>query len=259
MIRRTFLEYSTHSKLALMLSFEDILLVVAVSAQATLLAYLHHPMWKALVYTLPLPFTFAALALGQPIDATNVLGMVLMLGYMHAVRLLHSRMRVPIFLAITTSAISYCLIGWFAAGYVPGSDLAFWLSCAGTLVLASILLKIQRARKEPGHRSPLPVWLKVPMIASVIVILVLIKKDLQGFMTMFPMVGVIAAYEARHSLYTICRQIPVMMFAMVAMMMVCRLFQDGLGLAGSLAIGWLAYLGVLIPITRSRWSFPSRG
>lgn len=231
----------------------DILLVIVVSLQATTMAYLHHPMWKAFVYTLPLPFTFATLALGQPIDATNVLGMVLMLVFMNGVRVMHRRFQVPIFLAIAVGATLYCLVGWVTSEHVPRTDRAFWLAGVGTLLLARVLLRLQPYREEPGHRSPLPVWVKLPMISVVIIFLVLLKNQLHGFMTMFPMVGVIAAYEARHSLYTICRQIPILMFAMMALMMVCRLTQDELGLKLALAIGFLAYLSILLPITRHQW------
>ena len=110
---------------------------------------------------------------------------------------------------------------------------------------------------EPGHRSPLPVWIKFPVIAGVIVVLVLSKQLLLGFMTMFPMVGVVTAYEARHSLWTICRQMPVLMMASAPMMAVCRLTEDRIGLGGGLALGWCVFLAILIPITlRNR--FPAQ-
>jgi hypothetical protein len=241
-----------------MIGLNDVVLIIVVSAQATLLAYLRHPMWKALVYTLPFPFTFAVLALGQPIDATNVIGMVLMLGYMHSVRILYRRAGVPIVIAIVASAVGYCVVGWLLADRISHSDLAFWLSIGVMVLLATILSMTQSHRDEPGHRSPLPVWLKCPMIVVVITLLVLMKQELRGFMTMFPMVGVIAAYEARHSLWTICRQIPVLMFAVGSLMAVSHLTQTHVGLGPSLAIGWVAYLGVLIPISRSRWPVRSK-
>ena len=127
------------------------------------------------------------------------------------------------------------------------------MSCLATLVLAVIVLRLFPHRDEQGHRSSLPVWTKLPIIVAVISLLVLIKSILYGFMTVFPMVGLVAAYEARHSLWTINRRIPVLMLAMVPMMIACRLAQDSIGLGLSLALGWIAFLSVLIPMTYSTW------
>ena len=73
----------------------DLVLVVVVSIQATILAYLHHPLWKGFMLLLPMPFTVAFLALGRPVDATNILGLVTLLIYTHGVRLLHDQMGCP--------------------------------------------------------------------------------------------------------------------------------------------------------------------
>ncbi len=231
--------------------FWDLLLIVVVSVQATILAYLHHPKWKALMISLPFPFTVATLAVGQPMDATNVLGLILLMIFTNGVRVLHQNFRAPIILSIVIAALGYCLIGWWVAGIIPRSDLAFWSSCVVTLILAVILLKITSHRKEKGHRSSLPVWIKLPIIMVVIALLLLIKQELRGFTTVFPMVGVVAAYEARHSLWTMSRQIPVLILAMAPMIIVCRLAQSALGLPAALALGWIAFLGVLLLVTSS--------
>ena len=53
----------------------DIVLLAGVSLQVIILAYVHNPRWKAFMLLFPIPFTFSSLAVGQPIDATNVIGM----------------------------------------------------------------------------------------------------------------------------------------------------------------------------------------
>ncbi|HVF10156.1 MAG TPA: hypothetical protein VNA16_05100, partial [Abditibacteriaceae bacterium] len=88
---------------------------------------------------------------------------------------------------------------------------------------------------------------------GVIMFLLLLKKSLHGFTTMFPMVGLIGAYEARHSLWTAGRQMPAVMLTMVPVMIVCRLAQSTLGLGLSLVLSWLVFLIVLIPVTRFMW------
>jgi hypothetical protein len=242
-----------------MIGSYDILLVVVVSAQSALLAYLYHPKWKAFILTLPIPFTCAALALGHPIDATNVLGMAVLLAFTHGVRILYLRLRVPIVLAIAVAATGYCIIGWTMAPVVPSSGRAFWISCAAMLALAAIVLLQHPHRDEPGHRTSLPIWVKLPIIVAVVLFLVLVKNHLRGFMTMFPMVSVIAAYESRHSLWTMCRQIPILMFAMIPLMATSRLTCEKAGLPLSLALGWAAFLCVLLPVTRVMWAKAGRG
>ena len=102
----------------------DLVLVVVVSIQATILAYLHHPLWKGFMLLLPMPFTVAFLALGRPVDATNILGLVTLLIYTHGVRLLHDQMGVPIVPAIVLAAGGYCVIGGTVAQLVPSTDSA---------------------------------------------------------------------------------------------------------------------------------------
>ena len=226
----------------------DLGLVLVVSLQATLLAYLARPRWKAIVLSLPVPFTVATLAVGLRPNITHVLGLVLLLAYTHGVRLLYIRLRLPILLAIVTAAAGYILV---ASSLVP------WLPSVAVLALAVGLFRALPERAEPDFRSKLPVWLKLPIIAAVIIGLVILKGWLQGFMALFPMVGVVAAYEARHSLWTMGRQIPVLMMATVPLMAVSHITQPLVGLGLSLAAGWLAYLAVFLPVAWHMRSGPS--
>ena len=107
------------------------------------------------------------------------------------------------------------------------------------------------ARQEEGHRSPLPIWLKLPAVALVVLGLVLIKNALAGFTTVFPMIGVVAAYEARGSLWTISRQMPVVMVTITAMMMVIHVAEPRIGIGWSLALGWVVFFLTVLPFTRA--------
>ena len=232
----------------------DVALAVVVSLQATGVAYVREPKWKAALLTLPFPFTIATLAVGRPVGLANVLGLVLLLVFTHGVRLLHKKLRLPIVLAIVVAALGYVGLGAVVAPILPDTDPTFWLALAGVLILGISLFLVQRPQSEPGHKSPLPVWLKLPIIMGVVAFLVAAKSTLQGFVTMFPMVGVVAVYEARYSLWTIARQIPVLMITIGPMMAVCRLTQDRVGMGGALALGWLAFLAILLPLTWWQWS-----
>jgi len=234
-----------------LLSFWDYLLIAVVTVHATILAYTFSPRWKALLLTLPIPFTIASLAVGQPVDATNVLGLILLLLFTNGVRWLHCTLKGPIVPAIVISALGYCLLAWLLAGVLPKTEQAFWIATTGTFALSTWLLLRTPHREEPGHRSPLPLWIKLPSIMLVVLGLVLVKQNLQGFMTVFPMVGVIAVYEARKSLWTISRQIPLLAITLIPLMITCRETQllGDWPLPLALAAGWVVFLLTLIPLT----------
>lgn len=240
----------------------DVVLAIVVCLQATVLAYMHHPKWKAFLITLPIPFTLVILSLSQssfsePVSITNITGTIVLLAFTNAVRLLAPR--IAIIPAILVSAAGYCLIGAWLMPVLPRGEMFFWLACGGSLLTALVVIRLQPPREEPGHRTSLPVWIKAPLILCVVAFLVVIKKYLGGFMSMFPMVGVIAAYEARYSLWTMSRQIPVLMFTTVPMMMMIRMahLHWRLPLVGALALGWGVFLLLLFPLTRDTWRTPA--
>lgn len=230
----------------------DLALLVVVSVQATSIAYVRRPRAKALLFGFPFPFSMAFLALGQPVDATNILGLMLLLGFMHAVRWLHVKKGWHIVAAIAAAVIAYALVGAVIAHYIPRKEWIFWVSFGVLATLAFTLLIGQPHRDEPEHRSPLPVSTKLLAVAAVITALVLAKQWLQGFMTVFPMVSVVAAYEARHSLWTMTRQVPVMLLSLGPMLVTIHVAQPYLGPYGALAVGWLVFTGALLSAQKLR-------
>lgn len=225
-------------------------LVAVVTAQTLVIAYTRHPEWKALVYGLPFPFTFATLALGRRVEASHVLGLVLLLVYIHVVRILHRRAGWPIALSITVGLAVYAGAGAVLGPRLPTGDGAFAAAAAAALLAGSMGVWLLPNRPEPGHRTTLPVWLKLPMIVTVVTVLVLAKQELRGTMTTFPMVGILAAYEARHSLATLCRQTAKFVLMAVVMMAVCRYTEPSVGLGLSLGLGWIVFLMMLLPLFR---------
>ena len=234
--------------------FWDIALLVIVSTQATLLAYVPHPKWKALIMVLPIPFTLASLAVGAPVNTTHVAALNLLLAYTHAVRILHARAGVPIIPAIVLSAAGYCGAGALLRNVLPLTPAAFWIACGLSLIVAAAAHALFPRHEEPDHRSHLPPWLKFPIIAGVILMLIMMKRFLQGFMTMFPMVGVVASYESRTSLGSVCRAMPDFMFAMIPMIAVVRIVQPQMGLGLALGAGWLVFIPMLAPLIRDFWT-----
>ena len=238
--------------------------MAVVTLQATVHAYVPDAQWKAFVYLLPFPFTAAALAIGQPIDAANIWALLLLLGYSHGIRLLHVNLRLPIH-----ATIAAALLGCAAVGFLLSPALAFlqhhyslpivfWSSCAAILALSLVIQKFMPPRDEPSQRTPAPLWVKLPTIAAVVFCLILMKKQLGGFITAFPMVGVVAAYEARHSLWTMSRQVSILLPALATMIITVHLAQSTLSWSLPLAIaaGWVIYLPLIMactPVLRARF------
>ena len=234
----------------------DWALVLTVATMGTIVAYLRNPEHKAFMLMLPVPFTFAVLTVGKPVDATNVVAMAALFGYTIAAWALRVRYRIPILLAIVLAVTGYCLIGVGIARLSLTGDIAFWSASLVTLAASVALIRWLPYREEPHHRTPLPVWIKFPAIALVIVGLVQVKRQLGGFTTMFPMVGLVATYEARHSLWTNVRRIPWVMVIAVPMMASIRLWQPHVGVPVALALSWPVYLiGLWVFHTISKKAF----
>ncbi|WP_135549741.1 hypothetical protein [Paenibacillus cymbidii] len=237
-----------------MMNSWDFTLVIVVSTQALLSSYLFHPKWKALMLSLPFPFTFASLSVGVQINAVHNLAMIFMFLFMQAVRVLYLRWNMPIIASIVLSAVGYCLMGWILASTVPISEKLFWISSVLVFLFALILLRMMPPREEPGHRSQMPILLKLPMVMLLILALVWLKGEMKGATAFFPMVGVFVAYEARKSLWTMGRQNAIVILAMLPMTVTSHLLFKPLGIGLSLVAGWGAFLLAAALLKRSRSS-----
>lgn len=233
-------------------------LLIAVSLMGTVLAYLYHPQWKAVILTLPIPFSMAFLSLGRPIDVTNMAGLLALLAFTHAVRILYYHYHVRIFVTIALAAIGYYLIGTLLSKILPQTNVAFWVVFGLVMLIGCAFYILQPIRNDRGHRTTMPIWLKLPLMCGVVLLLILIKNSLQGFMTVFPMVGVIAAYEGRFSLWTNCHKIALVMIATGPMMAAMFLLQHWRHWPPlpTLAVGWVVLLSIVLPLTREIWTLP---
>lgn len=228
----------------------DLVLVCVVTAQALSVAYSESPRWKSFFLPIPAPYTVIALSVDRPIDASNVLSILVLLVYALSIRHLYEQLRVPIGLAIATGLVLYIVIGWLCSTVIPSTDVAFGLACAVTIPAGLLLHRRLASTGETPHRSMLPISLKMPIILAVIALLVSIKYALAGFAAMFPLVAVVGAYETRHSLWTLVRTVPVLMVALPLMLVVTRFTQSSIGLGWGLALGWLVFIPVLLWMRR---------
>jgi hypothetical protein len=242
------------------LSLLDVLLIVGVSSLVTVIAFVDRPRVKALIFSFPIPFSLANLSLGRPIGAGHAAGLLNLLLFLNLVRWLHVRFRVPIVPTIALAAAVYIGIGGVLNRLIPGTATAFWLTFAVVIAVAILLLILMQVRVEPGHRSELPVPVKFAAVAAVVTVVVLLKNVLGGFMTTFPLAGVVTVYETRKSLWTLSRQAPLLVLAIAGMMGVMRLCQTqaGLSVALSLLPGLAAWIALMTPITVVRWRAEDR-
>lgn len=220
----------------------DILLIVMVSLQVLVAAYMYEPKWKAMMLTLPFPFSFAALAVGHPIQAVNVLAMIAMFMFMQFVRWFYVRFRLPIVVAISLSALLYLAIGASLSATIPRTESWFWISCILAFTFALLIYRFLPERQEEGDRTTLPLWIKLPLTVVLVSCLIWMKPKLLGAMTFFPMVGVFIAYEARKSLWTMGRQNAIVILSVLPMVIVVHLGYATFGLAYAILLGWPIFL-----------------
>lgn len=233
----------------------DVALIAVVVVQSTLLAYLHNYKWRTLLLMFPVPFTVASMAVGRPIDVTNIAGLINLLLFINVIRWLHVSRGVPIVVSITLTGLIYLVAGIGLAAILVPTPTSFWAGCALVLAVSAIVLRAMPYRADRSHRTSLPVWIKAPIIGAVVVGLILLKKLLKGFVPVFPMVTVVAAYEMRHSLWTMCRQIDISLLLYVptfAAMHIAQ-FYFNFSIGESLVVAWVVFLALLVPVLRAQW------
>jgi hypothetical protein len=228
----------------------DVLLIVVVTLLACGVAYIRQPMLKAFILFLPLPSTVVILSLGKPVDTSYLLSMPLLMIFFYLIYVLHVRGNIPVVIAIIVSTVIYCLVGGEVRPFLPKSNGAFYQIYLAIGVLTYTLYRWTSGVEEQGYQTPLPLYIKAPIIILVVFFLVKIKYYLSGFMAGFPMVGVVGTYETRHCLRTVFRKLPLMIFCTSTMFAVCFAVQDDWGLYGGIAAGWGAYFILLILLRR---------
>ncbi len=239
----------------------DILLIAGVSILVTIVAFIHSPRVKALVYSIPVPFTPANLSLGSAVGASRAAGLLNLLLFLNLARRLHKGFRINIVVKIAVATAVYIGIGMALIRMIPDTSVSFWICSILMFAVAASVTAAMPALDEPAHRSELPVHIKFAAVAGVVTLIVVLKNLLGGFMTTFPLAGVVTVYEARKSLWTLSRHATLLVFAVGSMIVTMRLVQQYAGLSVPLSLlpGWGAWLLVMVPATMVRWRREDRG
>jgi hypothetical protein len=218
---------------------------VVLTAFVCAIAYVRSSRLKALIYSMPVPFTCAYLATALPINATYLAGLILVVGYNWAVCWLHIKLRVPLLVAIVASALAY-----FASGMQlrPIAGVPVWWIGAIGVVGWLLNLWLYRPAMQPDHRGRTPWWLKAPLIFVIAMAIYNATKLLAGAVGTFPYAGVFTSYEMRHSLRTLAGQFTINALGILSCMLIIAAPETRLPAPWPLLLGWvpvLAWAGIV--------------
>ena len=233
-------------------SFYDWLLIFMVTALGTLSAYLKDPQLKAVTATIPIPCGFAYIAVGLPMGAANAISGFMCLLYVHIVRILHYKVKIPIVPSIIAGLAFFVALGTFLMPRIPDSEPVFIGVCIFDLIVGIVLFQTQDYKAGVRYKTPLPVYIKAPAIAGVVGGLMLIKRLMGGFCTSFPMMNSIVSYESRYSLGDQCRQLPLFLIAGPLMFIEMRYIEIGLGLNHWIVLlcGYILFAAIYWPLNK---------
>lgn len=244
--------YSMLEELNFHFGFYDWLLVIMVTALGTLSAYLKDPQLKAVTATIPIPCGFAYIAVGLPMGTENAVSGFMCMLYVHIVRILHYKVKIPIVVSIIAGLAFFVALGTFLHSRIPEGEAYFIGACLFDLVIGIIFFQKQKYKSGVRYKTPLPVYIKAPAIAGVVSGLMLIKRLMGGFCTSFPMMNSIVSYESRFSLGDQCRQLPLFLIAGPFMFVTMRYVEIGFGLNHwiVLLIGYIVFAFIYWPLNK---------
>lgn len=199
---------------------EKIVAALILTAFVTVIAYLHSPRIKMLVFSMPIPFTCAYLQSHLPINTTHILGMVLTMLYHWIVYFMAKRWKLPLGLGIVSGVVFYVSMAFFigTAGITqPLREMPVPWAVGIVVLFCSVVSWLYHPAHEPGHRSNTPWWIKSPLILTITLIIFSLTQMLRGAVTTFPYAGTFASYEMRHSLRTLAGQYVVNNFSFLLM------------------------------------------
>ena len=233
-------------------SLYDWLLIFMVTALGTLSAYLKDPQLKAVTATIPIPCGFAYIAVGLPMGTENAVSGFMCMLYVHIVRILHYKVKVPIVPSIIAGLAFFVALGTFLHSRIPQGEAYFIGACVFDFVIGVIFFQKQKYKSGVRYKTPLPIYIKAPAIAGVVSGLMLIKRLMGGFCTSFPMMNSIVSYESRFSLGDQCRQLPLFLIAGPFLFVTMRYVEIGFGLNHwiVLLIGYVVFATIYWPLNK---------
>ena len=119
----------------------DWLLIFMVTALGTLSAYLKDPQLKAVTATIPIPCGFAYIAVGLPMGTENAVSEFMCMLYVHIVRILHYKVKVPIVASIIAGLAFFVALGTFLHSRIPQGEAYFIGACIFDFIIGVIFFQ----------------------------------------------------------------------------------------------------------------------
>lgn len=213
----------------------------------TAIACVRSPRLKALIYSLPVPFTCAYVATGVPMNATHITGLILIVTYNWLVWFLRTKANWPLQLAIPASVGVY-ITGSILARPLAGTPL-IWVALI-FLAIWTLNALLYRARPEPHHRGRTPVYLKIPMVFVISMIIYNATRLLAGAVNTFPYAGIFTSYESRHSLRTLAGQFTINILGLLLCILTIAATENRFPAPIPLLLGWIPVILWILTVRR---------
>jgi len=219
----------------------DVAAAAVLAVFIAVIAAIRGPRIKTLVFSIPIPFVIAYLAVEQPVDASYLVGIVLAMAYHWVVYALSAGLRLPVLASIPIAAAGYVAT---AATLRPLAEAPFFLALAAIVVAWSLVASRYRPTTEHAPPARAPAWIKAPLVFVIALVLYRLTDLIAGAVVTFPYAGVFTSFEMRRALRTLAGQFTLNGAAFLAMITTMHVAERLAGLAWP----WPILPGVLIDL-----------
>jgi len=198
---------------------------------------------KALIYSLPIPITFALIATKSNIDNSHVIGLFLLSAFLWSVFYLSKKLKIPVFLSDILCSLGYVILGFIFIKLLPTG---FWELTAIYFLSWVISLKRYTPIPEKSKKDELHSLIKGSIVFPIALGLLFLKSFLRGIVVTFPFSGIFAVWEVREALYTLAGEFTKNSLAILIFFIVIKISSQYIGFYPSIGLGWLFYLPVFL-------------
>lgn len=233
-----------------MISYLNIFSALAVGILIGLMAMVQSVRLKATIYALPIPITVALIATQGAVNSSNIIGLMLICGFIWMVKYLHGHHKLHIVTSDIIAAITYLSAGYITVRFLSVSFT--WLIFIYCISWALIMWLYQKrpVTEKLTKPDPTPPVIKGTGATLLSLPLFYLKDVLAGIVVTFPYSGVFAVIETRHNLATFLRIVIRNSLAILALFVAIYPLQEVLPLVLNLFIGWSAYFAVFAIIRK---------
>lgn len=220
----------------------DLVYAVVIGCVIAYMAYIRNPKTKALVYSLPLPITVVLLASNLAVNASNIIGLALVIGFLWLTYYLHTIRRWHILAADICSVIMYVVIGYLAVKFI---SLGFFVT-VGIYVICWLIYVLkyhhQPEQTTKSKSDALPPLAKGIGSAAIAFVILRLKEVLSGIVVTFPFSGVFAVIESQKSLKTQAHVVTRNSIAVLLLFVTLYVLPHTLPVLFRISAAWTIYL-----------------